>query len=72
MQIDVKHLLCPLPVLKIRKALRALPRGQSLTVTGIGDETLSEIELFKNDGGQFEIVQIKKEGDFHRLLLKNI
>ena len=31
-QLDLRHLRCPLPVLRTRKALRALPLGHVLVV----------------------------------------
>lgn len=41
--IDARGLLCPLPVLRLRKALAAIPPGQTLRI--LADDPMAQIDI---------------------------
>jgi tRNA 2-thiouridine synthesizing protein A len=70
--LDATGLLCPLPVLKARKALKPLPAGAVLTVLATDPGAVKDFEAFcrttgdalvssREEGGRF-VFEIKKSG----------
>ncbi|HXP32146.1 MAG TPA: sulfurtransferase TusA family protein [Stellaceae bacterium] len=70
--LDVKGLKCPLPVLKARKAMKALPPGGRLLVLATDPGAVSDFEHFckttgakllssREEGGVFEF-ELEKAG----------
>ena len=49
--LDAKGLLCPLPVLKARKRLRALSAGQVLRVEADDPAAIIDVPHFCNEAG---------------------
>lgn len=50
-QLDAKGLICPLPVLKARKALVAMAAGERLEITVTDDAAPKDFALFCEEAG---------------------
>jgi tRNA 2-thiouridine synthesizing protein A len=63
--LDVTGLLCPLPVLKARKRLTAMPSGAMLTV--IASDPMSAIDMphFCAEQGHELVSSVTTENRFH-------
>ena len=60
--LDVKGLLCPLPVLKARKRLSALPPGALLTVEATDPASVIDFPHFCSETGHVLVAQDSGEG----------
>ncbi|MBT0779988.1 sulfurtransferase TusA family protein [Paracoccus sp. pheM1] len=50
-QIDARGLLCPLPVLRLRKRLMALPRGTRVTLLATDPAAVIDVPHFCAESG---------------------
>ena len=50
-EIDARHLLCPLPVLRLRKALAARPAGATVALTATDPAAVLDVPHFCAEGG---------------------
>lgn len=50
-ELDTSGLNCPLPVLRARKALKALPAGARLTVTATDPASVNDFHAFCETAG---------------------
>ena len=50
-EIDARHLLCPLPVLRLRKALMALPPGARVALVATDPAAVLDVPHFCAEGG---------------------
>jgi len=50
-QIDARHLLCPLPVLKLRRALARLPPGATVAMVATDPAAVLDVPHFCAEGG---------------------
>lgn len=50
-EIDARHLLCPLPVLRLRKALAALPPGAQVALIATDPAAVLDVPHFCAEGG---------------------
>lgn len=50
-EIDARHLLCPLPVLRLRKALAALPSGATVTLLATDPAAMIDVPHFCAESG---------------------
>ncbi|MDP2621970.1 MAG: sulfurtransferase TusA family protein [Hyphomicrobiales bacterium] len=60
--LDVKGLLCPIPVLKARKALARLPSGTLLTVEATDPAAIIDFPHFCNETGHELVAQSQADG----------
>lgn len=60
--IDVRGLLCPLPVLKARKRLAAMKPGELLRVLATDPAAAIDVPHYCNESGN-ELVSQMKDGD---------
>lgn len=69
MTLDARGLLCPLPVLKVQKRMRALPKGAVLTV--LTDDPAAQIDVphYCAESGNTLIEAVDHEGG-HRFRIK--
>lgn len=51
LELDARHLLCPLPVLRARKALQALAPGARLAITATDPMALIDLPHFCAEQG---------------------
>ena len=59
--LDATGLLCPLPVLKLRKRMGALKVGQSLTLVADDPAAIVDVPHFCVEAGH-ELVEMRDEG----------
>jgi tRNA 2-thiouridine synthesizing protein A len=59
--LDTSGLKCPLPVLKAKKALRALDPGERLHVTATDPGALTDFPAYCTEAGQ-KLVETRTEG----------
>ena len=69
MELDATGLLCPLPVLKARKRLKALAAGDRLVVTTDDPAALIDIPHFCAEAGH-EIVESETSGAVSRWVIR--
>lgn len=68
-QLDVKGLLCPLPVLKARKALSGLAPGSLLTVVATDPASVIDFPHFCSETGH-TLVEQSRAGDVYRFVIR--
>ncbi|HEX6959498.1 MAG TPA: sulfurtransferase TusA family protein [Ferrovibrio sp.] len=59
--LDVKGLNCPLPVLRTKKAMKAVPKGEVLTVEATDPNTLRDIAALCEASG-FALLSSEEQG----------
>lgn len=50
-EIDARHLLCPLPVLKLRRVLAPLPQGATVALVATDPAAVLDVPHFCAEGG---------------------
>lgn len=50
-EIDARHLLCPLPVLKLRRVLAPLPTGATVALVATDPAAVLDVPHFCAEGG---------------------
>jgi tRNA 2-thiouridine synthesizing protein A len=66
--VDARGLICPLPVLKARKALLSLSAGESLTLLATDLNTPKDAALFCQETGHIFVSSLEKQGFFEIVL----
>jgi len=67
--LDAKGLNCPLPILKAKKAIMALPVGGTLEVLATDPGAVKDFAAFSRTTGH-EIIEQSTEGNVFRFVLK--
>ncbi len=67
--LDAKGLNCPLPILKAKKAIMALPAGGTLEVLATDPGAVKDFAAFSRTTGH-ELVEQSVEGNVYRFVLK--
>ena len=68
--LDVKGLKCPLPILRTRKALEAVPRGATLEVLATDPGAVRDFEAFCRMTAN-ELVESAVEGTTYRFVIRH-
>jgi tRNA 2-thiouridine synthesizing protein A len=68
--LDAKGLNCPLPILKAKKALNAMPAGATLEVLATDPGSVKDFAAFCRTTGH-ELVESSTEGNVFRFVLKH-
>jgi tRNA 2-thiouridine synthesizing protein A len=68
-ELDARGLICPLPVLKARKALKAVPIGEILTVLATDAGAPGDFVHFCATTGH-ELVGTEQQGDHTRISIR--
>ena len=68
--LDATGLLCPLPVLKARRALREVPAGGTLEVLATDPGAVKDFEHFCTTTGCALVAADEREGGVLRFLLQ--
>ena len=68
--LDATGLLCPLPVLKARRALRAVPAGGILEVLATDPGAIKDFQHFCQTTGCELLASVEQPGGVLRFLLK--
>ena len=69
-KLDATGLLCPLPVLKARRALKSIPAGGLLEVLATDPGATKDFEHFCNTTGCELVEADERQGGILRFLLK--
>jgi len=67
--LDAKGLNCPLPILKAKKALMALPPGSTLEVLATDPGAVKDFAAFSRTTGH-ELIEQTTEGNVFRFVLR--
>lgn len=62
--LDARNLICPLPVLKTKKALRELPVGARLEVLATDPNTPADMRAFTEARGHALVSETETDGVF--------
>lgn len=68
-ELDASGLACPMPIVKTKKALEGLARGQVLRVRGTDPGTLDDMPVFAQAGGH-ELLSAAEEGGHFVFLIR--
>ncbi|MCF7989353.1 MAG: sulfurtransferase TusA family protein [Thiohalocapsa sp.] len=63
--LDARHLSCPLPILRTKKALAALQSGEVLQVTATDPGSLKDLGAFCAETGNEMLSSREADGEFH-------
>lgn len=63
-ELDLRGLLCPLPVLKARKALEAMASGEILRVTATDPMSAIDMPHFCAEQGHVIVLQEQRGADY--------
>jgi tRNA 2-thiouridine synthesizing protein A len=69
--LDAKGLLCPLPVLKARKALKAMPEGAMLEILATDPGAAKDFAAFCRTTGHHLVESSEAAGIFRFLIRKS-
>lgn len=67
--LDAKGLNCPLPILKAKKALKALNAGQTLEIQATDPGSVADFAAFCSQTGN-ELLSQSSEGDVYTFEIK--
>jgi tRNA 2-thiouridine synthesizing protein A len=68
--LDLKGLACPLPILKAKKALSALPKGGTLEVLATDPGSVADFTAFSEATGN-RLVEKSEAGGVYRFVLEH-
>lgn len=60
--LDVKGLKCPLPVLKVQKAMKSLAAGDTLEVYATDPLSVIDVPAYCNESGNQLVLQSNNDG----------
>jgi tRNA 2-thiouridine synthesizing protein A len=67
--LDTKGLNCPLPILKARKALKAVPAGGTLEILATDPGSVADFQAFCRTTGN-ELLEQAQDNGVYRFVLK--
>jgi len=67
--LDLKGLLCPMPVVEVSKAFKDLPVGSVIEATATDPGVLADIPAWTRTTGN-ELVNIEREGNLIKFLVR--
>jgi len=69
-ELDTRGLNCPLPILKVKKALNAMASGQTLHVRATDPTAVKDFEAFAEQTGNRLLESTEAGGEFRFLIKK--
>lgn len=69
--LDAKGLNCPLPILKAKKALKALPSGGTLEILATDPGSVADFAAFCRTTGN-ELVDESNDGKIFRFVIRHV
>lgn len=63
-ELDVRRLACPLPILRAKKSLAQMSSGQTLQVTATDKEAPKDFEVFCRQTGNELLASNERDGEF--------
>ena len=70
-ELDARGLICPLPILRAKKALSGLQGGQVLKIVATDPGSVKDFEAFANQTGNELLQSSESNGEFHFLMKKS-
>lgn len=67
--LDCKGLLCPVPIIKVSKAVKGMQVGQTLLMLATDPGSKADMEAWQKQTGN-EILEIQREGELFKFLIK--
>ncbi len=67
--IDLRKLVCPFSLIAARKEVNDLARGDVAEILVADSSTCESISTWAEDEGN-KVIEVKKEGDYFRIILK--
>mgnify|MGYP002843635693 FL=1 len=67
--LDARGLKCPIPVLRARKAIRAIGKGEELEVLATDPGAVKDFQAFGEATGH-ELIESERNGDEFRFLIR--
>ncbi|HET8577623.1 MAG TPA: sulfurtransferase TusA family protein [Methylomirabilota bacterium] len=67
--LDCRGLLCPMPIIKLSKAIKTIPVGQVLEMLATDPGSVPDVKAFHAQTGH-EIVSSGQEGGVYRFLVR--
>jgi tRNA 2-thiouridine synthesizing protein A len=71
MKLNLEGLLCPIPVVKVAKAVKDLPIGGVLEATATDPGVLADIPAWARTTGN-EVIKIEREGKLVKFQLRRL
>ena len=69
--VDARNLQCPMPVLKIAKAMKDVSSGETIELIATDKGALSDIPAWARDMGHSLKEQFEENSEFHFILEKS-
>lgn len=66
--LDCKGLLCPIPIIKLSKAIKTLEVGQVLEMLATDPGSVPDMEAYQNQTGHEIVAQSSEQGVFRFLV----
>ena len=70
-EVDATGLVCPMPLLKAKRALNAMQVGQRLRVQATDQGSVKDFKVFADQSGHFLLESTELDGVYSYLLEKN-
>ena len=67
--LDCKGLLCPLPIIKLSKAIKTIQIGEVLEMLATDPGSVPDVKAFQAQTGH-EVVASEQQGSVYRFLVK--
>jgi tRNA 2-thiouridine synthesizing protein A len=71
LKLDLKGLLCPLPIVKLSQAIKELPVGAVIEGVATDPGVMADVPAWAKSTGQ-ELISIEQQGKEYRFLIKKI
>ncbi|OYW25623.1 MAG: response regulator SirA [Hydrogenophilales bacterium 12-63-5] len=69
--LDARGMNCPLPILRTKKALTDLAKGETLAITATDPGSLKDMQAFCKQTGHELVSSSEHQGEFEFLIRKN-
>lgn len=67
--LDCKGLLCPLPIIRLSKAIKAAQVGDVIEMLATDPGSVPDMEAFRNQTGH-EVLSSERQGEVFRFLVR--
>jgi tRNA 2-thiouridine synthesizing protein A len=71
LKLDLKGLLCPLPIVKLSQAIKELPVGAVIEGVATDPGVMADVPAWAKSTGQ-ELISIEQQGKEYRFLIKKV
>ncbi|MFH1818142.1 MAG: sulfurtransferase TusA family protein [Pseudomonadota bacterium] len=69
--LDARGMNCPLPILRTKKALTDLAKGETLAITATDPGSLKDMQAFCKQTGHELVSSSERQGEFEFLIRKS-